>query len=168
MIFIVRWISAQEATGPDIITNALDGVGVGTLRISIIHIVPRSRAASLEDVEQPEPVARLVHGDLALVVAPVVGAVGHRRGVHETPVYGLVEIRGLRRAVGGPGAEAPWPRRPARSFVAGPDCQVGDVEQVQIGVGALPESLFDDGLDVVSLVDGGESLVDDPLSFCEL
>lgn len=166
MVFVVWRVSTQEATGPNIITHALDRVGVAPLRERIIHVVPRARAASLEDMEQPEPVASLVDCDLTLVITPVVGAIGHRRGVHETPVDGLVELRGLCRPVWGPGCEAPRPRRPACAFVPGADCQVGDVEQVQVGVGAFAESLLDDGLDIVSLVDGGEGRVDDPLGFC--
>ena len=53
--------------------------GGRVLRRRVVDPVPRPVAPALEDVEQAEPVADLVHGRGAEVVVFVVGA-GHRAG----------------------------------------------------------------------------------------
>lgn len=117
----------------------------------VVAIVARVRGAArvvLEGVQQAEPMADLVHGRLALVVADDRGrGVGHAAGEDVAAVGGVVDGGELVRVavvgvrdVGGEGAVAE--EGGAGAVGVGVRGQVRLEVEVQVGVGASAQGLF--------------------------
>jgi len=116
-------------------------IGAGALLRRIGDEVALAIAAvALEDVQQPEPVARLVHRRLALVV-PRHGPVGHRAGLDVAPVVGVDGRRDGPPAAAADAdadADARWQRALPQDAAR----QVRLEVDVQGRVGALAQRLF--------------------------
>ena len=112
-------------------------IGAGALLGGIGNEIAGALAAiTLKDMQQPEPVARLVHRRLALVVLGH-GAVGHRAGLDVAPV---VDVDGRRD--GPAAAAAAADARRQRALPQDAARQVRLEVDVQGRVGALAQRLL--------------------------